>query len=341
MAAQNLTESKIAEVREKVNAELSRIASWPDGSPELTEFNARVSTRATEFKRFLSKLSDSPPGFGLRNTYAAWLEHLDRVNHEPGFRKSVTMKPDNWAIGQLLAGNKNLWKDRLQRWRLLDTAPYGFAVRPSAELLRKEAAGHEERAAAEVRRLREQYGVTDDQEALKRYQAEYDRESAKLDDLARRSASTKFIDNPPLTLDEQIDYQARKLPGGVPLVSSTFDNMSGATVGMALRLDGISESDLPLLSLLPALITQTGVVLDGKPVTYETMQEMLRKEILSLTASFISNVHSNRVELLLTGAGNNAAANQRAEVREVFLRHGCHEWRWMHQRPWGRIVRQA
>ena len=321
VAAQNLTESKIAEVREKVNAELARIASWADGSPELIEFNARVSTRATEFKRFLSKLSDSPPAFGLRNTYATWLEHLTRVNQEPGFRKSITLKPDNWAIGQLLAANKNLWKDRLQRWHLIDTVPYGLAVRPSADLLKKEAAAHEERAAAEVRRLRGQYSVTDDQEALKRYRTDYDRETATLDELARQSASVKFIDNPPLTLDEQIDYQVHDLPGNVPLVSSTFDNMSGTTVGLALRLDGIAESDLPLLSLLPALITQTGVVLDGKPVPYETMQEMLRKEILSLTASFISNVHSNRVELLLTGAGNNAAENQRAVewMRRVLL----------------------
>lgn len=318
--AQNLTESKVAEVREKVAAELARIASWPDGSPELLEFNARARSRAVEYKRLLTKLSDSPPGFGLRNTHSGWLEHLDRVNQQQGFRKSITMKPDNWAIGQLLAGNKNIWKESLQRWHLLDAKPFGLAVRPSEALLKREISARQERAAAEVKRLEEKYSVTDDQEALKRHQADYDRESAALAALARDAGAVKFIDNPPLTLDEQIDFREERI-GGVPLVSSTFDNMTGTTVGLALRLDGVAASDLPLLSLLPALITQTGVILDGKPISFETMQEMLRKEILNLSASFISNVRSNRVELLITASGNNAAENQRAVewMRRVLL----------------------
>src|SRR5205814_10172955 len=138
--------------------------------------------------------------------------------------------------------NKNIWKDSLQRWHLLNAKPFGLAVRPSEALLKREISARQERAAAEVKRLEEKYTVTDDQEALQRYQADYDRESAALAAPARDAGAVKFIDNPPLTLDEQIDFREEHI-GGVPLVSSTFDNMTGTTVGLALRLDGVAASD--------------------------------------------------------------------------------------------------
>ncbi len=89
----------------------------------------------------------------------------------------------------------------------------------------------------------------------------------------------------------------------MPLVSSVFDNMTSSTTGLALQLDGVPEADLPLLSLLPALMTQSGVIMDGKPVSYEQMDEMLRREVLNLNATFSNNVKSNRAELIVHGAG--------------------------------------
>ena len=59
--------------------------------------------------------------------------------------------------------------------------------------------------------------------------------------LAQQSANMKFLERPPLTLDDQLDYKVTRLAGGVPLVASTFENMTSATAGLALRLEGVPQ----------------------------------------------------------------------------------------------------
>src|SRR5208283_3197609 len=122
----------------------------------------------------------------------------------------------------------------------------------------------------------------------------------------------KFIDNPPLTLDDQLDFKTSTLAGGVPLVESTFDSMTSATTGIALRLDPVPESQLVYVSLLPQLLTRVGVIENGKPVSYEEMTQRLRNEILSLEAGFSVNTATGRYELVVRGAGNNVAESKRA-----------------------------
>jgi Zn-dependent M16 (insulinase) family peptidase len=325
VAAANLTEAKVKEIRAIVRGELARIAALPDGSPELAEFNALVRGRLVEQKRQLSKLVNSPPGFGARNGSSAWMEQLYHLNREPGFRRSVTEKPDIEAIGRMLDENKNLWRGLLAGWHLTDTEPYGIAAHPSAALLKKQQQESLERASAEAKRLEAKYKISGEQAAIQRYQKDYDAESAHLDELS--SASTqKFLAAPPLTLDDQLEYTDAKLAGGIPIVSSVFDNMTSATAGLALRLDSVPEEDLALVSLLPAMLTQTGVIDNGKPIPYEEMEELLRKQILSLNATFSVNVRSDRAELMLRGAGNDLAESRRAlEWMRLVLEHP--DWR--------------
>ena len=325
VAAANLTEAKVKEVRAIVTAELSRIAALPDSSSELAEFNALVRGRLVDQKRQLSKLVNSPPGFGARNGSSTWMEQLYHLNREPGFRRSVTQKPDIEAIGAMLDQNKNIWRDLLPAWHLTDTEPYGIAAHPSAALLKKQQQESLDRAAAEAKRLEVKYKITGEQDAIRRYQKDYDAESARLD-AATSASAEKFLAAPPLTLDDQLEYKEAKLPGGIPEVSSVFDNMTSATTGLALRLDSVPQEDLVLVSLLPALLTETGVIDNGKPIPYEEMEELLRKQVLSLNATFSANVRSNRVELMLRGAGNDLVESRRAiEWMRLVLEHP--DWR--------------
>ncbi|HEX8688551.1 MAG TPA: hypothetical protein VF654_18700, partial [Pyrinomonadaceae bacterium] len=85
-----------------------------------------------------------------------------------------------------------------------------------------------------------------------------------------------------------------------------------ATAGLALRLDGVPQERLFYLSAMPQLLTQVGVVRDGRPIPFEQMSEMLRKEVLSLNAYFGTNFRTGRAELVVRGAGNDAAESQRA-----------------------------
>jgi Zn-dependent M16 (insulinase) family peptidase len=308
----NLSREKIAVVRQKILEELSGIASLKDGSPELLEFNARLKNRVIQYRRGLSKFVNSPPGFGARNTGSDWMDHLDRLNKSGTFRQSVTMKTEISFIEKLLEGKDNFWRGYIAKWRLSDATPYAVAARANPELIDREARERKARAQAEVARLKAKYGVTDDQEAIRRYRAEYDSATAELERLAKNDAPARFVDTPPMTLDDQLDYKVSALRSRVPMVASTFDNMTSSTVGLALRLNGVPEDELVYLSMLPTLLTRVGVIKDGKPLSYEEMSEMLRKEILSLNASYGTNFRTGRAELVVRGAGNDSAEAQRA-----------------------------
>ena len=307
----NMTPEKMSAVREKVLAELARVASLPDGSPELVEFNTRLMNRVTERRRDLSKFVNSPPGFGFRGSSSAWMEHLRSLEKIKGFRKSVTLKAEMAEVEKLLGGGKNVWRERLAGWKLTASTPLAFASRPSPQLIADDERERKERADAELARLKTVYKTDDAQEALRRYKADYDKTTAELERLAGQAATPRFVDNPPLTLDDQLDFKVSQV-GGVPLVVSTFDNMTSATTGLALRLDTTPEDELVYLSVLPALIRQTGVVRDGKAISFEEMSELLRKEVLSLDTYFSTNFRTGRAELVVRGAGNDAAESQRA-----------------------------
>ncbi|MCX6622541.1 MAG: hypothetical protein NTY38_16030, partial [Acidobacteria bacterium] len=311
--AANLTEARLGEFRKLVLEEVKRIGSLPEGSPELREFNGRIRSRVVAERRSLAKLVNSPPGFGARNTLASWMEHLDELNREPGFEKRVTQKDHLAAIEQMLSSNRNPWRERMQSWRLTGTEPFAVAVRPSASLLVQQRKERQERIAAETARLVKLYGAGDAQAAIRRYQQEYDANSAALDQLAAKAAASgRFLESPPLTLDEQLRFRTGTVRGGIPMVTSSFASMTGATTALALRLDGAADQALVFLSLLPALLTQSGVIENGKPVAYEQMSERLRNEILSLNATFINNAAAGRVELLLRASGNDLAESREA-----------------------------
>ena len=163
-----------------------------------------------------------------------------------------------------------------------------------------------------VEALKAEYNVSDDQEAIARYKAVYDATTAELEALALQTGTRRFTDNPPLSLDDQLDYRVGTLAGGVPIVTSTFENMTSATTGIALRLDGIPADQLVYLSGLPGLLNDVGVIRDGKNLSYDEMSELLKKEILSLNAYYSTNARTGRAELVVRGAGNDLAESQRA-----------------------------
>ena len=282
--AANLNAEKAALIRQKIMEEFARVAAFKDGSPELKEFNDRFRNALTAYRRNLSKFVNTPPGFGFRNggNGYGWLWQTRYLNQEGDFRKSVTLKPQVEQVESLLASGKNFWRDYLAKWKFAETKPYVAVAHANPQLITQEQAERKARADAQTNELKKKYNMTDGQEAIRRYKAEYDATTAELEKLEKRS-DAKFIENPPLTIDDQIDYKETSI-GNVKLGVATFDNMTGATTGLALGLDAIPENDLVYFSL-PDLLRGAGVIKDGKAISYEEMSEMLRKEILSLRGS--------------------------------------------------------
>lgn len=326
VAVANLTNEKIAEIRSRVVEELARVAAFKDDSPELKEFNARVLSRVIEGERQLANLVNTPPSWGARGTGSAWMDQLLLLERTPGFRKSLTLTPQAQNIRKLLASEKNIWRDKLAQWQLTGTTPYAAAARPSPALLQREEQERVARAEAEAKRLAVQYGTDDIQAALQRYQKEQDAEAVRIEEEAKKIDPPPFVKDPPMTLDDELKFAQKKLESGVPIVTSTFENMTSATTGLVLRVSGLSREQYRYLSLLPILLTRSGVIENGKPVSFEEMSERLRKEILRLESSFSTNPRTGRVDLVVRGAGlGTDEARRSIEWMRLVLLHP--DWR--------------
>lgn len=306
-----MSDDGLRAIRTAIVDELRRIAAWPDGSPELKAFHQRLASRVAERERQAVKFLGTPPGFGARSGSSAWPDLLLQLERSPGTRKSLVLKPEFARVRALLASERNPWRERLARWNVTGVTPYVVGARPNPALIAREQAERDARLAAETERLKRQYGTEDAQQALARHAADAQAELARID---RETAvpPIPFVARPPLTLDDGLAYETTKLAHGVPLVASRFDSMTGALTGVALRLDAVPADELRGVSLLPELLTATGVLLDGRPLPYEEMSERLRREILALNAGFSTNARTGRVELVLRGSGVGLAESRRA-----------------------------
>jgi len=241
------------------------------------------------------------------------------------FYRSVTLKPEIEFAEKELSGKTNIWRRYLQDWHMTGEIPFAVASKPDPKLLTDEEAATKERIKAEVARLQKLYGKAEEQEALQAYKDDYDKATKALEELAKHDRPAKLVESLPLTEDDQLEYKVTNL-AGVPLVSSTFDSMTGATAGLALRADSVAENDLLYLSFLPMMINQMGVIVNGKPISYEQLLDLWRREILSVYCSITTNAVNGRCELVMRGSGNDPEEVDRSIVwMERLLEHP--DWR--------------
>jgi Zn-dependent M16 (insulinase) family peptidase len=303
VAPSNLTEAKIAEIRDKVMAELRTIQSWDDDWPPLKAFNRRVASRLIQTERQLANFVNTPPSWGARGTGSAWMDQLLLLERTKDFDKSVTLKPQIANVRAQLSSTKNIWRELLPKWQLTAVTPYGVGARPSPALLQREEAERVARVEEETKRVTALYDETDAQAALKKYRADQDAEAARIEEEAKKIPQPAFAKNPPMTLDDALQYESVATSDDVPIVVTTFENMTAATFGVAFNADVVAREHLRYLSLLPALMTRVGVINNGRPINYDEMSELLREQILRLDANFSTNPRTQRVELVLRGAG--------------------------------------
>ncbi len=305
-------EKMIDSVRSAVISEIAQIAALKDGSPELKDFNDRALNRIAQRRRTLRQFLNSPPGWGARGTGSEWMEHLRRLHYSGGFHRSLVLANELAFADSLVNQPANIWREYINRWQLLTVKPYAVSAKASPQLLARQEAARQARIDAYADKLMKEYGVSDRSEAIKRFSADYDRNTAAIDAEATRITMPAFAHNPPMTLDDQLKYRVDTLPGGAPLVASTFENMSGATMGFAFRMDVVPESLLVYVSALPDLLTSIGGTYKGQLLAYDKMSEAVRKEILRLSTYYSVNYRKERVELVCRAAGSDSVEAQRA-----------------------------
>ena len=301
-----VTEKMLDSVRNIIVGEIERVYNFADGSDSLKAFNERTRSRLIQNRKETENYLNTPPMFGFRSGPAGrWVGHLESLEKEPGFRKSLVQKELFSYADSLLGTGNNFWRSLIDQWKVRTIKPYAVGGKPSPDIVQKENEEKAARIAGYIEDFKKKYGVSDEQQALTKYKEEFDRKTAELDSIAAKTPLPHFIDNPPMTLDDQLKYETINLPGNIALGASTFDNMTAATVGMALRIDVIPESLLVYLPLLPSILTDIGVIKDGQVIPYEKMKDLVRNEILDLDARFDIGYQSGRAELILTAAGGN------------------------------------
>lgn len=303
---ENITKEKAAIAGNLIKQEFEKIAAFKDNSPELLEFNTRFENSLTSIKRSFAKFVNSPPKFGFRNTGSEWYDQLQQVNQTENFEKSVIMKPAFAGVESMIASGKNIWKAYLDKWKFTNTKPTIVISNPDPALIPQAEAERKERATAEIESLKIIYQLDDEQDIIKRYKAIYDSNSTVLAKM-ESSHQIAFIDNPPLTLDDELIYHQQKLAGNIPMVASVFNNMTSATTGIAINLHAVPQNKLLYLALLPELLTQSGIIENGKAISYEDMSQKMQQEILELSSYYSNFGPGKRAELVVRGAGNNAA----------------------------------
>ncbi|MCP4580737.1 MAG: hypothetical protein GY839_03920 [candidate division Zixibacteria bacterium] len=303
---ENINEAMVDSIRTLVINEIDRVRNFEGGSAELMEFNKRFKSQLEQNRKQVNHYLNSPPMFGFRSgAGGGWLSLFEELEGAAGFRKSLVMIKRNAYAESLLTLEHNIWKEYIDNWKLMGVKPYAVGAGPNPDYLVNEAKAKETRINGYVDDFMKKYNEDDPQKAIAKYKKDFDKNTAELDELAAKGELPGFIDNPPMTLDDQLKYETTKLPGDVPLVASTFDNMTSSEIGLAMRLDVVPESLLLYLPLLPGMMTEIGAIKDGQTIGYDEMVDRLRNEVLNLYAYFDHSPFTDRIELILIGSGNN------------------------------------
>lgn len=312
-----ITEVMLDSIRTLILGELSAIAAYPAGSEELTAFNTRLKNRITEYGRSQRKFVNTPPGWGARSegTGSAWIDRMLMLNRRPEqFRRSLTLSPELRYCDSVVSAPGNPWTALIARWKLTSVKPYGVGTKPNAESIARSESERTQRMAAFTEKLKADYAVATDKEAIAQYKLTYDVNTAVIDSAASTIKLPGFLDNPPLTIDPTLKVTVDSFASGGQLVLSTFDNITSGAFGLAFNLNVIPESLLVYAAALPSFVAEVGVERDGRFLTYEAQLESLRKDILGLDAYFSVRYRNgaDHAELVVKATGSNAAENRKA-----------------------------
>ncbi|KAA3635125.1 MAG: hypothetical protein DWP97_05420 [Calditrichaeota bacterium] len=300
-----ITLDKLAVVKKMILDELRDIQNYKKGSDELKEFNNRIKSQLTASKKQIEEYLNSPPMFGFRRGSAGgWVSLLLDVERQPGFNKSLVLKNRFAEVEKMLDSDANIWKDKIDQWKLLSVDPYSIGTVPSDKILKENKQKKEERINAYIASYKQTFNTDDDQDAIAKYKEAFDAKTAELESLAAHDDLPGFIDNPPMTLDDQLNYTSFTLNNNIPMVASTFDNMTSSKFNIALDMNVVPESLLVYLPLFPDFLTSIGVIKEGEIIPYDVMSERLKNEVLGFGAGYDIGPETGRVELVLSGKGS-------------------------------------
>ena len=301
---------QVEALRTLIVAKIEEVSQYPDGSPSLTAFNQLVESYARAWRRSEGVWIKNAPGFGSRELKTDWKRHLESMEMDSSFIRSISEKPVWQAIEEQLRSGKNLWRDVIQKFHLLDL-PYTTASAPSPQLLARLEKEKQARIKQKTEALVKQYGTNDEQEALLRFQQDELAKTSEIDRIEARVPRPRFTEHPPLTPDDDIQYEQYKLEG-VPVISTKFNSTPTIDLGLSFDLRRIPRKYYKYFPVLPRCLDSLGLKKKGLAVPYSELLTKIQQEIYQFSVGYDVSAPSKRAEFTIRLSVTNSEEFQKA-----------------------------
>ncbi|MBL6991383.1 MAG: hypothetical protein ISR65_16490 [Bacteriovoracaceae bacterium] len=281
-----------------VASRIDDVFSWKAGSKKLKLFNQRVRSLISSWIKKEKEFISNPPLFGKRRTPTTWVRHFNFLDKNPNFKMSISTISMLKKILSQINDFKNIWPSIIKKAKLKGEVPYIAANYPSEKLYKQLEKQKAQRISLKLSALKSKYQVSSTQEALSRFKVEYDNNTDILDTRDKQIARPPFTPNPPLTRDDFIQYELKKVNGSIPMTVSYF-TMPTVEMGLAFDLKKLPSEYFIYLPILPKLFTQLGLIEGSKVTHYSTFNNLLSLDLGGgLKFYYDKNYHSNRYELV-------------------------------------------
>ena len=300
-----ISPERIKQLRQIILSKISEISQYPDQSEDLISFNKLLISYARGLHRSQRVWTQNSPGFGTRAFKSDWKAHFDQLEMDPSFVKSLSEEQVWQTIDRELKSGMNIWHGLIQQFHLLDI-PFSTATAPSPRLLDEIEKRKLARVKEKVDTLKRQYGASNDQEAIARFESEELAKTSEIDKIQGAVPRPRFTKNPPLTPDEGIQYRQLRLMGSVPTIATIFDHPPTVDIGLSFDLRSIPRKYYKYLPLLPRCLDSLGLKNNTEIVPYPELLGRIQNDIYAFSVGTDLNGASNRVDLSIRASATTA-----------------------------------
>lgn len=311
IAGKQLTEERIEQLRNRITATIRRISQYPDSSESLVAFNQLITSYAKAWRRSQSVWTKSAPQFGL-NYETQWKEHLEYLEMDPSFTRSISDEPVWRAVERRMQSGKNIWGGLIRNFHLLEV-PYATASVPSQQLLEEMDSNRRKRVEAKIKQLMDRFHTDDEQQALARFEQEETVKTKEIDKIAARVRRPRFTDHPPLTPDDNIRYTQFRL-NSVPVIATFFDRAPTIDLGLSFDLRRIPQRYYKYLPILPRCLDSLGLKTADKVIPYADLQAQTQTAMNEFSVRYDFSPVSQRADFRIQASTTTPAEFRRALV---------------------------
>lgn len=294
---------KVDQIRTEILRKIKAVSQYADNSQSLRAFNELIKSYADASHRLEKVWIKGAPLFGL-DEKSDWKEHLNYLEIDPSFVRSLSEERVWQDVDRHLRSGTNIWRDIIQQFHLLDV-PFATASVPSPQLLEEQEKERQQRVAAKIKELMTQYGVTDDQEALSRFEKEEIAKTHQIDQIAAKVPRPRFTEHPPLTTDDSVRYKEFRLQD-VPVIATFFDRAPTIDIGLSFDLRKIPARYYKYLPIFPRCLDSLGLRTKSQIISYQGFLSRIQSDVYELSIGYERNPVSHRADLTIRASAANA-----------------------------------